>query len=122
MRRILFTNANFLRFDHGQSTFRLGSKWADLRIGEEVELALVDGGVETVVGTAAVDGVVTGTYDVLLTRHRHTNHETDHDLDTRMRNIYGHLVTNDAPAVVIYLRRLTTVEPPPVEAPAPDAA
>ena len=78
MRRMLFTNPDYLDFTEGQNTFRKGTKWSDVEIGEKIELALVDlnTNVETVVGEARVAGVVVGKLVGLLGRHAHSNHET----------------------------------------------
>lgn len=111
MRRILFTNPNFLQFNAGQSTFRMGNKWANLQLGEVVELVHLHDGVETVVGTAEVNGVVVGPYQEMLMRHGESNHEAEnnHDavgtLDEVIRSIYGDAVEAEATATVIYLRR-----------------
>lgn len=76
MRRMLFTNPTFLDFTEGQNTFRKGDKWADLKIGETIEIATIAGETETVVGTAKVVGIVLGKLTSMLGRHAHSNHET----------------------------------------------
>lgn len=77
MRRMLFTNPDYLSFTEGQNTFRKGNKWADLQVGEKIELALTGNGQpDVVVGQARVVGVVVDKLGKLLSRHAHGNHET----------------------------------------------
>lgn len=116
MRRMLFTNPNFIDFTEGQNTFRKGDKWADLKIGEKVEIALAGvqhGEAETVVGEARVVGVVVGKLAGLLGRHAHNNHETfamgpgayaDDALFKILRKIYPETSTEDL-FTAVYLDR-----------------
>ncbi len=113
MRRMLFTNPTFLDFTEGQNAFRKGDKWADLRIGETIEIATVADGVETVVAGAKVVGVVLGKLTTMLGRHAHSNHETfslgpnsfaDDALFKILRQAYPGCSTEDI-FTVVYLDR-----------------
>lgn len=113
MRRMLFTNPDFLDFTEGQNTFRQGTKWSDLKIGEKIEVALKKDDTEEVVGIAKVSGIVVSKLVVLLGRHAHSNHETfgmgpnsyaDDALLKILKRIYPGISTEDI-FTAIYLDR-----------------
>jgi len=120
LRRILFVNLGDaeLAANAGQNTFRAGLKWSDLLISEQVEIALTanDEREETVIGTAVVNGVVTGELGTLLKGHAATNHgvvaagvEPRKAFDTLLdilRGIYGADVPLDAQFTAVYLDRV----------------
>lgn len=73
MRTILFAALAATELEAGQNTFRAGTKYDDLRIGERVNLALTETP-DQIIGQAIVRGVVSDCLDILLAGHAQNNH------------------------------------------------
>lgn len=76
MRQMLFVDRDSLIFDQpGLSTLRKGDKWADLAIGEKIELAhKAEDGTITPVGAAEVRGVVKDQLGAIIATLSLSNH------------------------------------------------
>ena len=93
MRTILFSSLGDGELVVGQNTFRKGSKYNDLKIGERVNLALTDKPDESI-GEAVIRGVVYDLYGVLLHEHSRSNHGVlTYDLAKKAKMLHEILTT-----------------------------
>jgi hypothetical protein len=103
------------------NTFRLGTKWADLRIGEIVKLEVVEPlpGQTVESATAEVAGVFKGPFGTMMREHAERNmcavssaSVTAADLLEELESIYGEENTAaETIYTVVYLRRLPEPKP-----------